>query len=177
MFPQLFMFFIGGNAGRSNIEVHDIQFVAASQVDDALPALLQAWFGDQDKIHLDGYTCITWADGYDVTLSATPSTQEEKLFFVYAGAYLPHTLAEQHEYGLFVASTPEQAKQKALQRLLVNYEQQHKDNLKDVDNCLALTTLALNGEQGNKCYYVHLKENPLGTVGKPIWQGYRPIGI
>lgn len=24
--PKLYMFYLGGNAGRSNIEVHDIQF-------------------------------------------------------------------------------------------------------------------------------------------------------
>lgn len=28
---NLFMFYIGGNAGKSNIEVHDIQFVAANE--------------------------------------------------------------------------------------------------------------------------------------------------
>ncbi|EIW9317288.1 DUF1543 domain-containing protein, partial [Klebsiella pneumoniae] len=26
---NLYMFYVGGNAGKSNIEVHDIQFVAA----------------------------------------------------------------------------------------------------------------------------------------------------
>lgn len=28
---HLFMFYVGGNAGKSNIEVHDIQFVVAQQ--------------------------------------------------------------------------------------------------------------------------------------------------
>lgn len=28
---NLYMFYIGGNAGKSNIEVHDIQFVAANR--------------------------------------------------------------------------------------------------------------------------------------------------
>lgn len=32
---NLFMFYIGGNAGKSNIEVHDIQFVAANEPQDA----------------------------------------------------------------------------------------------------------------------------------------------
>ncbi len=32
---NLYMFYIGGNAGKSNIEVHDIQFVAANRPEDA----------------------------------------------------------------------------------------------------------------------------------------------
>lgn len=60
---KLFMFYIGGNAGKSNIEVHDIQFVVAEKPTDAWPALREAWFGDKDKIHIDGYAEITWVDG------------------------------------------------------------------------------------------------------------------
>ncbi|WP_458031898.1 DUF1543 domain-containing protein, partial [Providencia stuartii] len=32
---KLFMFYVGGNAGKSNIEVHDIQFVVAEKPTDA----------------------------------------------------------------------------------------------------------------------------------------------
>lgn len=39
---NLYMFYVGGNAGKSNIEVHDIQFVAASAPEDAWPALREA---------------------------------------------------------------------------------------------------------------------------------------
>ncbi len=136
---QLYMFYLGGNAGFSTIEVHDIQFVVDHNVEEAIPTLRQRWFGDPDKIHLDGYTVLNWADGFDIILSETPPThQQEKLFFVYVGGYTPGSLAEQHDYGLFVANSPEQAKQKALQTLLVGKDHQHKDNLKDVDQCLAL---------------------------------------
>jgi len=31
----LFVFYLGGNAGKSNIEVHDIQFVAAQTPEGA----------------------------------------------------------------------------------------------------------------------------------------------
>ncbi|MCU9925478.1 DUF1543 domain-containing protein [Aeromonas caviae] len=51
----LFVFYLGGNAGQSNIEVHDIQFVAAQTPEGAWPALREAWFGDPDKVHIDGY--------------------------------------------------------------------------------------------------------------------------
>ena len=84
--PKLYLFYLGGNAGKSNIEVHDIQFVVANSVKAAIPFLQQAWFGDPDKLHLDGYQIVRWVDGYDVQLRAEPDSGEQKLFF--AGAQL-----------------------------------------------------------------------------------------
>ena len=114
----LFMFYVGGNAGKSNIEVHDIQFVVARTPEEAWPALREAWFGDADKIHIDGYSRINWADGYEVTLARTPAHGGVKLFFVNAGGYRSDTLAELHEFGLFAASDAREAKEKALKTLL-----------------------------------------------------------
>ncbi|WP_197056420.1 MULTISPECIES: DUF1543 domain-containing protein [Xenorhabdus] len=65
---QLYMFYLGGNAGKSNIEVHDVQFVAVNKIEEAYPVLRDVWFGDKDKLHLDGYMPVTWADGYDCLL-------------------------------------------------------------------------------------------------------------
>ena len=60
--PKLYMFYLGGNAGRSNIEVHDIQFVVCDNYQEAVPALKAAWFGDADKIHIDGWQAADLAD-------------------------------------------------------------------------------------------------------------------
>lgn len=166
---NLYMFYIGGNAGKSNIEVHDIQFVAANKPEDAWPALRDVWFGDKDKIHIDGYSRVTWADGYSVTLSAEPSPSANKLFFVNAGGYRPDTLAELHEFDLFVAENAQQAKKKALKMLLCGTDHQHKDNLKDVDDCLLLEKV---GE-----FFIHLVPCDSGRRDQPEWQGYQPIGI
>lgn len=165
---NLYMFYIGGNAGKSNIEVHDIQFVAANKPNDAWPALREAWFGDSDKIHVDGYSRVTWADGYSVTLSEYPSSSAMKLFFVNAGGYRPDMLAELHEFDLFVAENAQHAKKKALQTLLCGAEHQHKDNLKDVDDCLLLEKV---GE-----LFIHLTPCDSGCRDQPEWQGYQPIG-
>jgi hypothetical protein len=167
--PHLYMFSLGGNAGKSNIEVHDIQFVVADSVEAALPLLREAWFGDADKIHLDGYQKVQWVAGYDVRLSTEPVQAAEKLYFVNVGGYSPDTLAELHDFALFVATSADDAKKQALRSLLVGVAQQHKDNLKEVDNQLLLDRL-----QG---YYVHLVKNPQGKPDRPEWQGYRPIGI
>jgi len=164
---NLYMFYLGGNAGKSNIEVHDIQFVAATTPEEAWPTLKKAWFGDKNKVHLDGYTQITWVDGYRVSLQDTPSDAAQKLFFVNVGAYRPDTLAELHEFGLFVAEDAKQAKKQALSRLLSGAAQQHKDNLKDVDNCLLLEKVG-DG-------YLHLIPMAEGQLDRPAWQGYQPI--
>lgn len=165
---QLYMFYIGGSAGRSNIELHDIQFVACEHEQQAIPYLKEVWFGDKDKIHIDGWQIRTWADGYDIVLSPTPAeNQSLKLYFVNVGAYTPHQLAELHAFDLFVAHSPAEAKQKALQKLLCHLDQQHKDNLCDVDDLLLLSEV--NG------YYIHLHANanePKQPIG---FQGYMPI--
>lgn len=166
---NLFMFYVGGNAGKSNIEVHDIQFAAVNTPEEAWPLLREAWFGDQDKIHLDGYARIRWADGYDISLSKQPYAGSLRLFFVNAGGYRPDSLAELHEFDLFVAEDAAQAKAKALKVLLNGADHQHKDNLKDVDDCLLLEKV---GE-----YYLHLQANPHGETARPEWQGYQPIGL
>ncbi|MDG0797744.1 DUF1543 domain-containing protein [Pectobacterium punjabense] len=166
---HLYMFYLGGNAGKSNIEVHDIQFAAAEKPEDAWPSLREAWFGDPDKVHIDGYARITWADGYTVTLSETRPEDGNRLFFVNAGAYHPSTLAELHAFDLFVAKSAKDAKSKGLASLLNGALHQHKDNLKDVDDCLLLEKIS--------GLYIHLTPSPAGTPFTPEWQGYQPIGL
>lgn len=166
---KLFMFYVGGNAGKSNIEVHDVQFAAVNTPEEAWPLLRDVWFGDKDKIHVDGYASINWVDGFDISLSKEPSESEYKLYFINVGGYVSSTLAELHEFDLFVAKNAQEAKQKAISQLLINSQQQHKDNLKDVDDCLLLQKI---GE-----YYIHLNKNENGKKYQPLWQGYLPIGI
>lgn len=189
------MFYLGGSAGRCNIELHDIQFVAAHRPEDAWPQLKEAWFGDKDKVHLDGYLPVTWADGYDVSLCRTeahdgtsrsrpvPSSSTSPLvtpsvstpgdgtalhlYFVYAGGYRADALAEQHDFGLFVAPDAASARQRAMQQLLPDFTLQHKDSLKDVDSCLLLD--AFDG------WRVKLTPNPKGRPDQPAWQGYQPL--
>lgn len=166
---ELYMFYVGGNAGKSNIEVHDIQFVAAEKPEQAWPALREAWFGDANNIHVDGYGRIRWADGYAVSLSSTPPVGNKKLYFVNAGAYEPSSLAELHAFDLFVAEGAAEAKARGLKSLLKGKRHQHKDNLSAVDDCVLLDRV---GER-----YIHLTPNLEGTRFVPEWQGYLPIGI
>ena len=164
---RLYLFYIGGTAGRSNIEVHDVQFAAVRHVADAYPSLRDAWFGDPSSLHLDGYAPIVWADGFDVSLAPEPDPSGLTLFFVNMGGYRPGVLPEQHEFGLFVARDPAGAKARARRSLLDGAGQRHKDDLREVDNCLLLAQV--DG------LFVHLAPNPNGTPMTPEWQGYRSI--
>jgi hypothetical protein len=167
---DLFVFAIGGNAGKSNIEVHDIQFVIAEKPEDAWPTLRENWFGDKDKIHLDGYGRLRWVNGYRVSVSKTPPASElPKLFFVNVGAYCKTELMELHAFDFFVANNAADAKKQALASLLSGEQQQHKDNLKEVDDCKLLS------EIGD--YYLHLEPQAEGLPFIPEWQGYQPIGV
>lgn len=163
----LYMFYLGGSAPGANIELHDIQFVAAENTDASLPVLKDAWFGDKHHVHLDGYAKVTWVAGYDVLIADTPSLSNDKLWFVNVGGYVPHTLAEQHEFGLFVASHAEGAKKQAKARFLTDAFKQHKDDLIDVQRCL------LHAHDGPA--YIHLRANPHGQPVQPCWQGYQPL--
>lgn len=48
-----------------------------------------------------------------------------------------------HAFDFYVAETASEAKQQALASLLVGKDQQHKDNLKDVDNCKLLSQIGV----------------------------------
>ncbi|MGM3163126.1 DUF1543 domain-containing protein [Dickeya undicola] len=165
--PTLFMYYVGGRAQGANIELHDVQFAAVERPEDGFPLLKANWFGDKSQVHVDSYTPCQWADGYDITLSSQPFHGREKLWFVNMGGYLPYNPAEVHQFGLFVATNAEQAKQRAKAVLLTDVLQQHKDDLRDVDDCLPLTLLDR--------WYIHLTANPAGQVSPPLWQGYHPL--
>jgi len=106
-------------------------------------------------------------DGYDVSLGAAPCTSGMRLYFINMGGYSADRLAELHEFALFVAADEAAAKAKAKKCLLQGASLRHKDDLREVDNCLSLQEI--DG------LHVQLRPNPHGTPDRPEWQGYRPI--
>ena len=166
------MFFLGGSAGRANIEVHDVQFAVCNSYRDAIPALKAVWFGDAGKIHLDGWRIVNWADGCDVRVVPANHSQSAsgslKLYFANVGGYYPDTLAEAHDFGLFAAADAGEAGQKALAVLLSNCRKPHKDSLKSVNDIL----LPVPNSGG---WQIELVPNPHGQPEPIGFQGYEPI--
>ena len=134
---KLFAVYLGGRAPKANTELHDVVFAVGETIEAAYPQLLEKWFGDPRGLHLDSWLELDVVDGWRITLSDSPSPQPEKLFFVNLGAY-DDSFTELHANGFFVATTAAEAKKRALASLLKGGQTVHKDDLHDVDDCIAL---------------------------------------
>ncbi|MBU2113844.1 MAG: DUF1543 domain-containing protein [Gammaproteobacteria bacterium] len=165
---QLFLVYLGGTAPGANIELHDVRFVAAQQLEQAYPQLRQQWFGTAKGLHIDSYMQVKHIDGYAVSLHDTPQQNSLKLYFVNYGGYYPDKIAEQHDFMLCVASSLPEAKAIAKQRLLTTADSPHKDDLLALDDCFAVEQL-----QG---LYVHLDASGQSQPMHPDWSGYNIIG-
>ena len=169
---KLFMVYLGGSAGQSNIEVHDVRFVVGEDIEATIPQLKQEWFGNQKGLHIDCYMEIKHIDGYEISLTTTPPSGPEKLFFVNLGGYAPNKFTELHDIGLYVATTKEDAKQQAKASLFKDVEGTqvpHKDNLFEVDECFPVSLL-------DDKLHICLTAKPGGQIIKPDWYGYKVIG-
>lgn len=166
---KLYMVYVGGTAGKSNIEVHDVRFVVGNNIEDTFGQLKQDWYGNPDSLHLDCYKVIEQVNGFAVSLAKQPCDSGKKLYFVNLGGYQPDKMTELHEFGLFAASNANEAKQMAKQALLKGTQQTHKDDLYQVDDCLAVTL-----EDGWQIQ-LHADANFTEVTLKPDWFGYRPI--
>jgi len=166
--PKLFLVYLGGRAPNANIELHDVQFVAGDSIEETFEPLRDRWFGTVQGLHLDAYLEVRFVDGFRVELRHDPSDRPEKLFFVNFGGYDPASVAELHQFGLFVACSSADAKRKGKESLLTRAIRQHKDDLFDVDDCFAVTAIA--------AYFVHLVPDAHTQPFVPDWFGYRVIG-
>ena len=173
--PQLFLVVLGGRTATSHIELHDVRFVAGASIDDTLQELRRQWFGRCEGLHLDSFMAVRAIDGWAVSLRREPAApRPERLWFVNLGAYRPDSLAELHHFGLVVARSPQAAKAAAKRQWLAGSQQQHKDDLCAVDDCLAIEQLEL---LGGERWHVQLDPHPEGASQPqvPDWFGYRRI--
>ncbi|MFM2080115.1 MAG: hypothetical protein RLZZ124_1788 [Cyanobacteriota bacterium] len=173
--PTLFLVVLGGRTATSQIELHDVRFVAGRSIDDTIPELRRQWFGRREGLHLDSYMAVRAIDGWTVSLGRSPAApRPERLWFVNLGAYRPDSLAELHQFGLVVAPSAAAAKAQARRRWLQGALQLHKDDLVAVDDCLALEQLEL---LGGERWHVQLEPHPEGLSQNqvPDWFGYRRI--
>lgn len=138
---KLFAVYLGGRAAKANTELHDVVFVTGNRIEDTYPQLLEKWFGNPVGLHLDSWLELDVVDGWRVTLSETPSSAPEKLFFINLGAY-DDQFTELHANGFYVAASPEEAKKCALkEHFTKGYELPHKDDLYNIEDCIALESV------------------------------------
>ena len=139
MNARLFAVYLGGRAPRASIELHDMVFVAGDSIEACYGQILDRWFGTPGRVHIDSFLELDIVDGWKVELTKAPSPQSEKLFFVNLGAYNGSDFTELHAVSFHVAAEGSAAKAAALARHFTSgVTEPHKDDLIDVDDCLAI---------------------------------------
>jgi hypothetical protein len=166
---NLYMISLGGKVKGCNVEVHDVQFVAADHIDETVGLLKSNWYGLAEKLHMDSYKEIIGADGFAVRLSKEKPAGSRKLFFVHLGGYKKTSTQELHEVGLFVGESEQTVKERALKEIPVADIQNHVDSIIHVENCI----LSTDGE----AYFIELSESHQNFDPSPDWFGYRRLDI
>jgi hypothetical protein len=147
---KLFMFYVGGDCGNSNIELHDVRFSLGTNPQACYDDLRAQWWGIPSSLHIDSWAEISQVDGYDVILSQDPFLGAEKLFFLNLGGYTGADFEEVHKNVLVVATSQRVAIQKSVQAQ-TEWKLPHKDALMNLERAVLLSEKFK--EQG---LYVHL---------------------
>ena len=128
----LFLVVVGGRSPKANVELHDVRWVIGTKIEDTFDQLRNDWFGSNNGLHIDSYKKIDSIDGYKINIrnkvnreSKNKTLKKErisnkKLWFVNIGGYDPSSMQEKHEFGLVVASSSYEAKNKAKSKWLID---------------------------------------------------------
>ncbi len=149
---KLFMIYIGGIHEKSLIELHDIRFVVANNIEDTYEELKSSWWGTSKSLHIDAWGAVDYADGYNITLKPeAPLDSDNKLYFVNLGGYDNNEFTELHKNILVVASNPSKAKVRALKQIL-DWQSHHRDYQFELESILSVSQLI-----STKNLHIHLE--------------------
>ena len=183
----LFLVVVGGRSPKANIELHDVRWVIGSKIEDTFDQLRNDWFGSDNGLHIDSYKKIDSIDGYKINLINKESREPQnkiskkgrisnkKLWFVNIGGYDPNSMQEKHEFGVVVASSFSEAKNKAKSKWLIDCKKKHKDDIyvvedfTDVDDCEVIKNI------GNWEIELIRNDNHVEEKNIPDWFGYMRI--
>lgn len=136
---KLFAIYLGGRAARCNTELHDVVFIVGESIETSYERLMDKWFGDPTRLHIDSWIELQVVDGYRILLSPNRSSAEEKLYFINLGAYLPGQFTEVHANAFVVAANETEVKRRAKAELLRGAQSVHTDDLYEIDDCLEIS--------------------------------------
>lgn len=164
---KLFMITLGGKTKSANIEVHDVQFIIAKNIEETFNILKENWYGIDHKLHLDAYKNIVGIDNHSVSITEHRQTTDLNLYFVNIGAYNRSMLNEIHFNKLVVSNSIDYAEKIALIDLPEHLIDIHVDNISRVDESILLNRLY----DGN----ILLKPSTELHDLTPDWFGYKRI--
>jgi hypothetical protein len=156
---KLFAVYLGGRAPRCNTELHDVVFAVGESIEGCYEQLMDKWFGNPLKLHIDSWTELRIVDGHHISLRPHAATGDKKLYFINLGAYTPGQFTELHANTFAVASSEAEVKQRAKSELLRGMRQVHTDDLYDVDDCLEI--LEVDGQ------HIHLEPTSETAIFDP----------
>ena len=165
---KLFAIYIGGEHPGANIEVHDIRFIVAETIEATHDALLAQWWGKPGSLHIDCWSEIGRADGYEVSLRPEPFEGPERLYYVNLGGYDGQGFSEQHRNVFVVADSLAAAKSRAIKRA-TGWTDAHRDDMYEAEQAFALDAAAMEQR-------LHIHLTPSLMTGDPDFTcRYLPI--
>jgi hypothetical protein len=166
---KLFAVYVGGDIEGSQIELHDMRFVAGKTIEDCYDDLKSKWWGRPQSLHLDAWGAVEWADGYAVDLADEPATDGLKLWFLNLGGYDQKQFTELHHNVFKVAPDWRTAKQSALKDI-ADWFSPHKDTVFEIENVVDVAAASDSG-----ALHVRLTPDPTPRAFKYETR-YVPIG-
>ena len=182
----LFLVVLGGKAKKANVELHDVRWVIGSKIEDTYEVLRRDWFGSREGLHIDSFKKINYIDGYKINLKNIENEKSNNnvfisrnipkmnLWFVNIGGYDPNSMQEKHEFGLVVANSPLEAKNKAKSKWLNGCQKKHKDDITSLKKFI-LDDCELIQRIGNWEIELILENNFVEETNSPDWFGYMRI--
>ena len=183
----LFLVVLGGRAKKANVELHDVRWVVGSKIEDTFDVLRNDWFGNFEGLHIDSYKKIKHVDGYKINLKniknkklknknfLNGNASKNNLWFVNIGGYDPNSMQEKHEFGLVVASSKLEAKNKAKSKWLMGCKKKHKDDIASLKKLIGCDNCKLIKNIGNWEIELALGNSLIKETNNPDWYGYKRI--
>ncbi len=183
----LFLVVLGGRALKANVELHDVRWVVGPKIEDTFNVLRKNWFGSIDGLHIDSFKKIEHVDGYKINLKNFEKIKiknkkliiqndlQKNLWFVNIGGYDPSSMQEKHEFGLVVASSSLEAKNKAISKWLSGCRKKHKDDIASLNKLISCDDCQLIKNIGSWEIELILENNLPEETNFPDWYGYKRI--
>ena len=183
----LFLVVLGGRADKANVELHDVRWVVGPKIEDTFKVLKKGWFGSIDGLHIDSFKKIEYVDGYKINLknfeknkiknrqSVNQVNLPPNLWFVNIGGYDPSSMQEKHEFGLVVASSSLEAKNKAKTKWLIGCRKKHKDDIASLNTLISCDDCQLIKNIDRWEIELNFENNLVEETNYPDWYGYRRI--
>lgn len=75
---KLFAVSLDGRATGAHIELHDVVFTVAENIESRYPHLTHKWFGNTKRLHVDSTAELSVVDGYEIIISDQPCKNESR---------------------------------------------------------------------------------------------------